>query len=80
MPAFYEQKLKQEYGADSDVPYKVMNKQGYMHGSKETAKGAALQAKHDSQEKAGTAEDEQDDDSSPSLKGLKRAASSQSAY
>ena len=47
MPAFLEQKLKQEYGADSKIPYAVMNKIGAMHGSKETAKGRAMQAKHE---------------------------------
>jgi hypothetical protein len=58
MPAFLEKKLKQEYGANSKVPYMVMNKIGAMRGNKETAKGAAMQAKHNRQEKAGTAEDE----------------------
>lgn len=48
MPAFYEAKLKQEYGAHSDIPYKVMNKQGYMHGNQETAKGRALDATYQS--------------------------------
>lgn len=47
MPKFLESKLKAEYGAKSATPYKVMNKLGYMHGSKETAKGAAAQRKHD---------------------------------
>ena len=42
MPAKLEAKLKKEYGAKSDVPYKIMNKLGYMRGSKETAKGRAL--------------------------------------
>jgi len=46
MPEFLEKKLKAQYGADSDIPYKVMNAKGYMHGSKETAKGKAAQAKH----------------------------------
>jgi hypothetical protein len=30
MPAFLEAKLKKEYGADSKVPYKVMNSIGAM--------------------------------------------------
>lgn len=47
MPKFLETKLKKEYGADSDIPYKVMNKLGAMRGNKETAKGKAMQAKHD---------------------------------
>lgn len=46
MPKFLEKKLKAEYGADSKVPYMVMNKLGYMHGSKETAKGRAAEKKH----------------------------------
>lgn len=47
MPAFMEAKLKKEYGADSKVPYKIMNAQGFMKGNQETAKGAAAEAKHD---------------------------------
>ena len=46
MPKFLEAKLKKQYGADSDVPYKIMNKIGAMHGNKETPKGAAMEAKH----------------------------------
>lgn len=46
MPAFLEKKLKARYGADSDIPYKIMNARGYMRGSKETPKGKAAQAKH----------------------------------
>ena len=52
MPKFLEQKLKAEYGANSDIPYKVMNAMGAMHGNKETAKGAQMQAKHDAKRKA----------------------------
>jgi hypothetical protein len=52
MPAFMEAKLKNEYGADSAIPYKIMNAQGYMHGNKETAKGAAAQSKHDAKKAA----------------------------
>jgi hypothetical protein len=47
MPKFLEDKLKAEYGADSKIPYKVMNKIGAMHGNKETAKGAEMEAKHE---------------------------------
>ena len=47
MPKFLESKLKSQYGADSDVPYKVMNVLGMMKGNKETAKGKAAQEKHD---------------------------------
>lgn len=46
MPKFLERKLKAEYGANSTVPYKVMNAIGAMHGNKETAKGRAMDAKH----------------------------------
>ena len=47
MPKFLEDKLKSEYGADSSIPFKVMNSLGAMHGNKETAKGAAMEAKHE---------------------------------
>ena len=46
MPVFLEQKLKHEYGANSKIPYKVMNSIGAMHGNKETAKGRAMARKH----------------------------------
>lgn len=46
MPKFLEKKLKAEYGQNSKIPYKVMNKIGAMHGNKETAKGAEMEAKH----------------------------------
>lgn len=46
MPEFLEAKLKKEYGADSKVPYMVMNKIGAMHGNKETEKGKQMEAKH----------------------------------
>ncbi len=55
MPAFMEAKLKQEYGADSKVPYKVMNAKGFMRGNKETAKGAAAEANHDKKSMLGGA-------------------------
>lgn len=45
MPKVLERKLKKEYGKGSDIPYKIMNKLGYMRGSKETAKGRALDKK-----------------------------------
>lgn len=47
MPAFLENKLKSEYGAKSKIPYMVMNKIGAMRGNKVTAKGEAMQRKHD---------------------------------
>ena len=46
MPRFLEEKLKKEYGADSSIPYKVMNSMGVMRGSKETRKGKAMERKH----------------------------------
>ena len=46
MPAFLEKKLKAEYGQNSKVPYKVMNKLGVIRGNKETAKGRAWDKKH----------------------------------
>jgi hypothetical protein len=46
MPKFLENKLKAEYGADSKIPYMVMNKIGAMRGNKETAKGRQMEAKH----------------------------------
>ena len=51
MPKFLEAKLKRQYGAKSDIPYKIMNKIGAMHGSKETAKGRAMAEKHASKSK-----------------------------
>mgnify|MGYP003395185507 CR=1 FL=1 len=48
MPKFLEQKLKKEYGANSKIPYKVMNKMGVMRGNKITAKGKAMENKHES--------------------------------
>lgn len=51
MPAFLENKLKQEYGADSSIPYKVMNSIGVMNGNKETEKGREMDAKHQRDQK-----------------------------
>ncbi len=48
MPKFLEKKLKKEYGAKSDIPYKIMNKMGVMHGNKETEKGKEMEEKHHS--------------------------------
>jgi hypothetical protein len=47
MPKFLETKLKKEYGENSAVPFKVMNKIGAMHGNKETEKGREMEAKHE---------------------------------
>lgn len=46
MPKFLESKLRDRYGANSDVPFKIMNAAGLMHGNKETAKGRAADLKH----------------------------------
>lgn len=46
MPKFLEKQLQQEYGAKSDIPYKIMNAKGYMRGSKITPKGVAAEKKH----------------------------------
>lgn len=50
MPKFLENKLKKEYGESSDIPYKVMNSIGAMHGNKTTAKGDEMEAKHNAKE------------------------------
>ncbi len=47
MPKFLEEKLKKEYGSNSDIPYEVMNSMGVMHGNKITAKGRKVEAKHE---------------------------------
>lgn len=46
MPEFLEKKLKAEYGANSSIPYRIMNKLGAMRGNKITAKGRAMERKH----------------------------------
>ena len=47
MPKFLENKLKKKFGAKSKAPYKIMNAIGAMHGNKETAKGEAMERKHE---------------------------------
>ena len=47
MPAFLENKLKREYPNNPGAVYGTLNAIGAMRGSKETAKGRAMQAKHD---------------------------------
>ena len=47
MPKFLEDNLKAEYGQNSKIPYMVMNKIGAMRGNKETAKGRAMERKHE---------------------------------
>lgn len=46
MPKFLEKQLKKEYGAKSDIPYKIMNAKGYMKGNKETVEGRVAERKH----------------------------------
>ncbi len=51
MPKFLERKLRQEYGYNDRAVYGTMNSLGVMKGNKETAKGKAMQAKHDAKGK-----------------------------
>lgn len=51
MPQFLEEKLKKEYGNNPHAIYGTMNKIGAMRGNKVTAKGRAMQRKHDSKKK-----------------------------
>lgn len=55
MPKFLEKKLKARYGADSSIPYKIMNARGYMRGNKETKAGRAAQKKHEHDMRRGAA-------------------------
>jgi len=45
MPRILEQKLKKEYPNNPHAVYGTMNKIGAMRGSKETAKGKAIEKK-----------------------------------
>lgn len=54
MPKFLEQKLKDQAAAEGKTGeaadryvYGAMNNMGAMHGNQETAKGVAMQKKHD---------------------------------
>ena len=47
MPEFLEKKLRAEYGNDKHAIYGTMNEIGAMHGNKETAKGRAMEKKHE---------------------------------
>ncbi len=53
MPEFLEKKLKSEYPNEPAAPYKIMNKLGAMRGNKITARGKAMQKKHDADSKRG---------------------------
>lgn len=46
MPEFLKKKLQAEYGNNPHAIYGTMNKIGAMRGNKETAKGAAMERKH----------------------------------
>lgn len=65
MPKFLETILETEAAKKgltgrraAKYTFGAMNNMGAMHGNKETAKGARMDAKHARQERAGTAEDE----------------------
>jgi hypothetical protein len=47
MPKFLVEKLQREYPDNPGAVYGTLNAIGAMHGNKETAKGRAMQAKHD---------------------------------
>lgn len=47
MPKFLEEKLKAEYPNNPHAVYGTMNAIGAMHGNKETAKGRAMERKHE---------------------------------
>jgi hypothetical protein len=47
VPKFLEDKLKSEYPNDPGAVYGTLNSIGAMKGNRETAKGRAMQAKHD---------------------------------
>jgi hypothetical protein len=52
MPKFLERRLLSEYGGNKHAVYGTLNKIGAMHGNKDTAKGKAMQKKHDRDMKA----------------------------
>lgn len=52
MPKFLEKKLEKEYPNDPHAVYGTLNKEGYMHGNKETKKGKNADKKHESKTKA----------------------------
>lgn len=47
MPKFLEDKLKKEYGPNSNIPYKIMNSIGAMQGNQITEKGKLMEQKHE---------------------------------
>lgn len=46
MPKFLEDELKAEYPNNPHAVYGTLNKIGAMHGNQETAKGRAMEVKH----------------------------------
>ena len=55
MPKFLEEKLKKEYPNNPGAVYGTMNKLGAMKGNKITAKGRAMEKKHERDVKKGKA-------------------------
>jgi hypothetical protein len=51
MPKFLIAKLKKEYPNNPSAVYGTLNALGAMRGNKETAKGRAMQAKHDAKKR-----------------------------
>lgn len=47
MPKFLEDKLKKEYPGNPGAVYGTLNKIGAMKGNKVTAKGLAMEKKHE---------------------------------
>lgn len=52
MPKFLEDKLKREYPNNPGAVYGTLNSIGAMKGNKETAKGRAMERKHDTESHA----------------------------
>jgi len=49
MPKFLKEKLEREYPDNPGAVFGTMNVLGAVHGNKETAKGRAMQEKHDAE-------------------------------
>jgi hypothetical protein len=64
VPEFLKKKLQAEYPGNPRAVWGTLNDLGAVRGNKETAKGAAMQAKHNRDVKAGAAQ------------GMKKATSS----
>lgn len=47
MPEFLIKKLEAEYGKNNPRVWQTLNAIGAVHGNKETAKGAEMEAKHE---------------------------------